>query len=276
MPGFSVKNRKDVGHPFRWRKGTDDINVEFFESTIRYVEFSWIRYIFSDRCRVANMRPGSIEAQRPPLGRPTGSNHASDRVDDQSHTDENKQNNLYAQLQNESVTQPFISNDRNQRRAEIAGFGGQNQNTEYPSLHHALQSQYTGPPPYQPFTQQQNSSPALPANSGPTLQGPATSSPQGYGSHLCPNEPPSSPTGSAELADHFSTSIPAELADHDYTSTRPPPITDHNYFMSVPLPDTDPRVRPPPGFTYPPQHVPDGRPKRNVKIPQKLHDYDLS
>ena len=101
----------------------------------------------------------------------------------------------------------------------------------------------------------QISSPALPATSVPTIPGPATSSPQGYGSHLRLNEP---------------NSTPAELADHDYAATpKPGPLTDHNYFMTVPLPESAPPTSTPPGFNT-------GRTVRNRTLPARYHDYELN
>ena len=122
-----------------------------------------------------------------------------------------------------------------------------------------------------PFPQQKQNIPSADIDDT-NWETPATSSPRRDGSHLQPNGPTatSSPPLPEEPADHSSQA----LRDHDYVQQpNYTPLTDHNYFMSVPLPDTDPRVNPPPGFTYPPQY---GRPKRQSKLPSKFSDYDLS
>ena len=208
------------------------------------------------------MRPDQKEAIRPNPGRQKSLATVHD--DDASYTDDSKQTVTFSQAQNNQITQPRLQPSRLQLPTESADSG----QIFDPPLHHTFQAPYTGAPPIQPFTQKpkQTSIPALPATtSGPALLDPATSSPQGFDSHLHLNESTSrqqpetvSPPVSA---DH--TANRSHLLDHDYTFSRPRQLTDHDYFMSVLAPEQ-------------PQQQSQGRPARSKKLPTRLQDYDLS
>ena len=230
-----------------------------------------------ENLRVGLLRPDAQLKLAPKRGRPCQNKTTS--------TDR-----LHATIEDNLITQPRSQDDRATFENSAAG-------AEFGSIDTPLPSSTTGPPPV-PFSKpkqspsingKQTSKPALPANSGPALPEPATSSQQGFGSHLRNNEPPSwqpPETSAATSTPTFSPSRPAEptsspsysaeIADHDYIQRPPRPLTDHNYFMSVPLPDPDPRVNPPPGFAYPPQHAEQGRPQRKRSLPTRFSDYDLS
>ena len=235
-----------------------------------------------NNCRIAYLHPDVQDAQRPQRGRPRSSptnfNMAAETTLPEQNENlppnfHNKQNN--ATLPPQQLTQPRKQGGRHwlANSAEMAEIG-----RETPL---AASVPCTGPPPNRPFspplqqpppfTQQQKQT-SLPTlidddNSRPE-PGATSSSPQGSGSHPCFNEPQSSPSGAALPA---SPATAGHLRDHDYISSRPPPLTDHTYFMSVPAPEPT-TVLPPPGF----EHYQSGRPKRQTNKPVKLNDYDLS
>ena len=246
------------------------------------------------RARVAHLRPGQVLAERPQLGR--RKTDASGRTELQTSTEQapnsNQTNAHYATYDSTPITQPHQPSDLNgQNPAARAGVG--RNNNIFPPSHHI-----TGPPPV-PFSQQQTSSsandifasPVHRSNNYPGL-GRNTNLGTSHGDNylgpnlserntgLSPNVNSERNTGLGPSVNNLGTASNTEpgvniptppghtqvpssdvLIDHDYTRQHSA-VSDHNYF-----------TRPPPGFTFPPQH---GRPSRNVKIPSRYNDYDLS
>ena len=182
----------------------------------------------------------------------------------------------YATNNEPLITQPRLtsSRDQNSNSANWADTGRVNK-PSHP--HFSPPTINTGPPPGPIFQQQKQFSP-LPGTTRQTLaarpgtsrqtwatqpESSSTLGPEPGGEPLPPEAngrlAPPVTKGAPTLAEPSSQS--SHLHDHDYFR-QPSAIQDHDYF-----------VRPPPGFTYPPQH---GRPKRQSKLPTKFSDYELN
>ena len=205
--------------------------------------------------QVAHLRPDAKDAQRVQLGR------RPKQTDRPNNDATGLAPKFYATTNERLITQRRTKNDQYRAAPAEAGFVLNNQ----PSLS-SLDLPLTGPPPLQPFANQQQFSTvgADEDRQASSYNGAGPAPPASNG--VPPGVKPGSQSlpASARAAGHLPN-------DHDYVQ-RPGPLTDHNYFMSVPLPDQDPRVNPPPGL-YQQQN---GRPKRNTKLPAKFQDFEMS
>ena len=130
----------------------------------------------------------------------------------------------------------------------------------------SIDLQLTGPPPFNPFSQQKRTPEPVTVTPG--------QEPGSFGNSFAPSmhqkgaphyrqEPGTSSTTAPPAVNTPTTS--RHLVDHDYFR-QPSAVSDHTY--ARPLPE-----RPPPGFEH---YRPEGRPKRNIKFPSKFDDYDMN
>ena len=171
-------------------------------------------------------------------------------------------------MENQTITQPRNVSDGNHalQPAAPADFG----TTGLQPSHYALNDEnvrVTGPPPIHFRQQKQNN---LSPESTRTLLEPGPKPvtreplPRQASGGLAPPVTKGAPQTGPPPSPFNSTSAvtPSPLLDHDYCR-QPSATTDHDYF-----------VRPPPGFTYPPQHS--GRPTRTSNLPKRFQDFDMN
>ena len=220
--------------------------------------------------RIAYLRPDQVEGQRPKRGRPARNsefNMAAENIvvmpnDFRANESEHE---------NQLLTQPRQQPGAHQFQIPALGAGTGSENNT-PSLtndvttNDAWQLPITGPPPAQPFRQNQNNLSSLPERiPGPK---PVTREPlprQASGGLAPPVTKGAPQTGPPPSPINFTPSaepqIGHHLIDHDYIR-RPSAVQDHDYFA--------PQPNPPPGFS-----TTEGKPKRITKVPERYYDYEM-
>ena len=224
-----------------------------------------------DRCRVANMRQDASEATRVMQGRHKNT-PATDHDDGSSATDASHTlAPSYAQLQQTIIAQPrqpsdrFVPQSSHQVGDPLSPNARQDQidvNTQ-PSHQTLNEANWTvtGPPSVAPFNQsQQKQTLQLPGTSTPGLK-PVTREPlpREASGGLAP------PVTKGAHQNIPATSAGPHLLDHDYAARRDH-LADHNYYQPAP------EINPPPGFATPQS----GRPNRQVNLPTRFQDFDMS